>query len=450
MPTTARIPRLSIRIPGSPARFPVVAALAMGMCLSLLAAACSSDDVDDAISSGQTTATTASGDTFDDGDAPGSDTGEVAGLGERSEIYADPANWLCRPDIAQDACDVDLDATLVHMDGTTEPEPFEAATAAEVDCFYVYPTVSTDQGENSDLLADPAERGVTAAQAARFAEVCNVYAPMYRQIPLGALTSRLSGSSAGEDEAAPDEQSEGSAGDSAGDSGQGQSPIGGSPGEIAYGDVREAFLHYLAEYNDSRPFVLIGHSQGAAHLAELVAQEIDDNDDVRGLMSSAMLIGGAVAASGAGAYDNVGACENPTDRGCVISYSSFYAGEPPPADSFFGRVRGTDEGRAICTNPADPASDGAVPLQSYFQAGHADGAPEADTPFIHYDGLVTGRCASDDTFDWLEITDVADGRPGLPTDLGGRITPQWGAHLSDVNLAQGDLIELVRSQNDLG
>jgi pimeloyl-ACP methyl ester carboxylesterase len=340
--------------------------------------------------------------------------------------------------MTDDACDVDLDATLVHIDGSTEPEPFVPAVDAPVDCFYVYPTISTDEGQNSDLVPGESERGVAAGQAARFGEVCNVYAPMYRQIPLGALMDRLSGA---EDDGAADESS-------SGDEETG-SPLGGTPGEIAYGDVREAFMHYLSEDNDGRPFVLIGHSQGAGHLAALVAQEIDGNEAIRSQLSSAMLIGGAVAASGDGAYENVAACDSPTDTGCVISYATFYEGEPPPPDSLFGRVRGVDDSRAICTNPADPAAEGAAALQSYFKAEHAEGAPVVDTPYIHYDGLVTGRCTSDDAFDWLEISRNTSADPGLPDDLGGRITPQWGAHLADVDFAIGDLINLVRSQNNL-
>lgn len=406
------------------------AVLVIGVCASLVGSACSSDDTQEAAD--DRGASTTQEPTTNDPPSPG----------EPSETYADPINWLCRPDVTDDACDVDLDATLVHLDGSTEPEPFVAATDASVDCFYVYPTISADEGENSDLVPGDSEQGVAAGQAARFGEVCNVYAPMYRQIPLGALMDRLSGNT--DESAADDTESEGTEG------GQDDSPIGGTPAEIAYGDVREAFMHYLAEDNDGRPFVLIGHSQGAGHLAKLVAEEIDPDEALRSQMSSAMLIGGGIAASGDGAYKEIKPCEDPTDTGCVISYASFYEGEPPPADSLFGRVRGADDGRAICTNPADPGTADAVGLQSYFKANHAVGAPAVDTPYIHYDGLLTGRCASDDSFDWLEIARNPAADPGLPHDLGGRITPQWGAHLADVDFAIGDLIDLVRSQNGLG
>ncbi len=390
----------------------------MGLALLVAAAACSSSDdgnsaADEPTTSAETT-TTAAASTF----------------GEVSETYSDPASWLCRPDVNDDACDVDLDATLVHADGSTEPEPFTPAEDPPIDCFYVYPTISTDEGENSDLIPGDAERGIAINQAARFGEACKVYAPMYRQVPLGALFSRMDASTGGDSETtttAPE--------------------TADSPWNIAYGDVREAFKEYLAEDNDGRPFVLIGHSQGAGMLSRLVGEEIDDNDTLRPMMLSLMSIGGAVADSGDSAYDNIEACTSPTDTSCVISYSSFYAGEPPPQDSLFGHLREDSDGRAICTNPGDPSNPGAVPLQSYFQAAHTEGAPTVDTPFIHYDGLVTGECTADANFDWLTITDTSEGQPGWPADLGGRITPQWGAHLSDMNFALGDLINLVRSQS---
>ncbi|MEZ5239094.1 MAG: hypothetical protein R2716_09165 [Microthrixaceae bacterium] len=72
--------------------------------------------------------------------------GEPAELGQRSETYSDLATRLCRPDLQDDACDVDLTATLVHADGATEVQPFEPAVDPGVDCFYAYPTISGDLG----------------------------------------------------------------------------------------------------------------------------------------------------------------------------------------------------------------------------------------------------------------------------------------------------------------
>ncbi|MEZ5239095.1 MAG: hypothetical protein R2716_09170 [Microthrixaceae bacterium] len=46
------------------------------------------------------------------------------------------------------------------------------------------------------------------------------------------------------------------------------------------------------------------------------------------------------------------------------------------------------------------------------------------------------------------MDNTSAGAPAWPSDLGGRLTPQWGTHLMDVNFAIGDLVELVRSQSE--
>lgn len=45
--------------------------------------------------------------------------------------------------------------------------------------------------------------------------------------------------------------------------------------DLAYTDVLAAFRNYLANDNQGRGFVLVGHSQGAFHLSRLVKEEID-------------------------------------------------------------------------------------------------------------------------------------------------------------------------------
>lgn len=55
------------------------------------------------------------------------------------------------------------------------------------DCFYVYPTVSTDTTTLSDLVPDAAERNVVRLQLARFGTKCRLFAPLYRQLTLAAM-----------------------------------------------------------------------------------------------------------------------------------------------------------------------------------------------------------------------------------------------------------------------
>src|SRR5687767_5813746 len=81
--------------------------------------------------------------------------------------YADPLSWLCKPG-REDACAIDLTTTVVAGNGTTTVEKWTANPKAEIDCFYVYPTVSLDPGGNSDMTAGVEERRVVQVQAARF------------------------------------------------------------------------------------------------------------------------------------------------------------------------------------------------------------------------------------------------------------------------------------------
>ena len=160
--------------------------------------------------------------------------------------YADPKAWLCRPG-AHDACDIDETTTVIAANGTLTKETWKADPNAPIDCFYVYPTVSTDPGQNSDMNPDAAEINVIKQQFARFASKCRPYAPMYRQITLVGLRKAL---------AAPG---------AALNWGEG----------IQYDDVRDAWNYYLKNDNKGRGVVLVAHSQGSFILIDLIKREID-------------------------------------------------------------------------------------------------------------------------------------------------------------------------------
>jgi hypothetical protein len=110
--------------------------------------------------------------------------------GYTSEQYNGQENWLCRPDIENEfnVCQRDLSTTLVFADCTRQLEASPASENSPIDCFYLYPTVSNDDGDNSDLVAD-AEIGTTYAQAARYRSVCKMFAPLYRQTTISAIFS---------------------------------------------------------------------------------------------------------------------------------------------------------------------------------------------------------------------------------------------------------------------
>jgi len=66
-----------------------------------------------------------------------------------------------------------------------------SSSPKEFDCFYVYPTVSTEETANADLRVQSSEIAAAVTQASRFSAACRVWAPMYRQVTVHGLVTGL-------------------------------------------------------------------------------------------------------------------------------------------------------------------------------------------------------------------------------------------------------------------
>jgi len=350
--------------------------------------------------------------------------------------YSKAETWLCRPG-RQDACAVDLTATVVNADGKLKEEKWKANPSAPVDCFYVYPTVSTDATPNSDMNAGPEERNVVHVQFARFGSQCRVYAPLYRQVTLTALRANLSGRS--------------------------MAPMVVDRA-LGYNDVVAAWNYYLEHDNQGRGVVLVGHSQGSGVLTQLIRNEIDGKPIQERLISALLLGTNLPVPKGkdvGGAFKNVPLCRSAAQTGCAIAYASFRADAPPPANSLFGRAQG--ENAAACTNPAALGGGGGE-LRAYLSSGgRGNGsalepkpwvtpAQPIKTPFVSVPGLLTAECVSNEKGSYLAVK--VHGNPADPrTDdivgdvvVNGQAQANWGLHLIDAHLAMGNLVDIVGQQ----
>jgi pimeloyl-ACP methyl ester carboxylesterase len=343
--------------------------------------------------------------------------------------YADKAAWLCWPGRA-DACSGDNTATVITAAGVATKEAWKADPKAPIDCFYVYPTVSRDKGVISDMTPNAEERSVVEQQLSRFASKCRVYAPMYRQFTLTALREMITNPKA--------------------------AAAAGPRPNTGYTDVVDAWNHYLAHENKGRGVVLIGHSQGSGVLTQLIAAEIDGKPAQKHLISALLLGTGLPVTKGGdtGTFMSIPLCKSPTQTGCAVAYASFLDNAPPPANSRFGRPREAAPAMEVaCVNPASLAG-GKGELHSYMAAtgnGHAaDGWAKGvtvDTPFVSLPGLLSASCVNAGGFNYLAVHvngDPAD--PRLDVIKPGAVTPDWGLHLVDVNVAMGNLVDLVDSQ----
>jgi hypothetical protein len=350
--------------------------------------------------------------------------------------YRKPESWLCRPD-AKDPCSGDASTSRVTADATVTLDMLPASKKPKIDCFYVYPTVSTDPTPNSDMTADPAETFVAQAQAAPFRQACRVFAPLYRQVTLATLRDRMMGK-----------------------------PVTADP-TMGLRDVSAAFADYMKHDNKGRGVILIGHSQGSGVLKAFIQTEIEGKPVARQIIAAYLAGHNLLVPQGAdvgGDLKSTPLCRSATQTGCVVAWVSFRDTMPVPPASLFGRPPiSAPAGMAVaCTNPAALAG-GRAPLRPLMvnRTGIVDNGTPAPkwakgrniyTPFVALPGLLSGECMTRENASVLSVGINAD--PAEPrTDtingdvmVGGQIVPSWGLHLIDMQVAMEDLVDLAKAQ----
>ena len=327
--------------------------------------------------------------------------------------------WLCRPGLADDPCTDSLRTTVVSTDRVTSVStPVPSPSSARFACFYVYGTVSTETSTNADLAVQAAEVDSAAAQGAPFAPVCQVYAPVYRQVTLADLAAH------------PDLD------------------LGPAERVTAYDSIRSGFEDFVDHELGDRPFIVIGDSQGAAMLDLLLERFVDGDPGLRARLVTAVLLGGNVEVPPGrlegGTFRHIPACDAPGETGCVIAYSSFPS--VPPADSLFGRagqgvsLQSGQTARTglqvLCVNPAALA-EGTAPLDAAFPT-----LGKIATPWVAYPGLYTATCEHAQGASWLNVTRTPGSLAKGPvlTEEGGA---GFGYHVWDLFLAKDDLVRDV-------
>jgi len=196
--------------------------------------------------------------------------------------YKNPDHWAALPD-RQDAADF-------------TPEGFgDGQAGADVDVFFVHPTTYlSSAGWNAPMGDKPSgnwvDNAVMPGQASVFNGKTRVFAPRYRQAQIYAFLALEEG--------------------------------GNDALELAYTDIEAAFEYYLAEYNNGRPFIVAGHSQGALLTKWLLERRISGTPLSERLVA-AYPIGYPMSADELlESLPDIPVCQAAAQTGCLVTWNT--------------------------------------------------------------------------------------------------------------------------------
>lgn len=236
------------------------------------------------------------------------------------------------------------------------------------DVFFICPTVYGGDDRTFNMSLDDEKTkesflGATNMEKGIYDEKCRFFAPYYRQVALNVY----------EMEIADREKYL----------------------EIAYEDVKSAFEYYMDHYNDGRPIVLAGFSQGADLCIRLLKDCFAD-DDTNKLLVACYAIGWSITEDELQEYSHLKFAEGETDIGVIISFNS----EAEDITDSLMIPKGT---KTLAINPLNWKTDGTV----------ADRSQNAGACFTDYSGNIVAEIPQltgayiDENRGALKITDVS-------------------------------------------
>jgi len=216
--------------------------------------------------------------------------------------------------------DYALRSSWAALPGESEPK------AGEADVFFLHPTTYFWRGGWNGSVEGWLTRIITDAtlkgQASAFAPAGRLFVPRYRQMTLSGFDR-------------PD--------------------VRAPALELAYSDVRRAFLYYREHYDRGRPLILAAHSQGSRHLLRLLSEFFVD-EPLRGRLVAAYPVGARVWSGPYGRGEaTTPVCQGPRRTGCLVTWRSFAPGADPALDTHPGEPA---DGPTVCVNPISWRLDG--------------------------------------------------------------------------------------------
>ncbi|MBO7726859.1 MAG: DUF3089 domain-containing protein, partial [Thermoguttaceae bacterium] len=173
----------------------------------------------------------------------------------------------------------------------------------DIDTFYIYSTVyvesSFEEGapdyaplDNLEMLMGALGEYVTNASV--YEDSTNVFVPYYRQAGMRY----------------------------AGEVSEKTGDIGAALAGMPYNDISAALDCYFENYNNGRPFIIAGHSQGAAMVKYVLENYFTEHPEYYERMVAAYVIGYSVTKDDLDAYPHLKFAAGESDTGVIVSWNT--------------------------------------------------------------------------------------------------------------------------------
>lgn len=309
-------------------------------------------------------------------------------------LYDAPSAWAFLPGSLLDS---NMTRSTLNLEAPPLPKgrrsrdlvPLDEADQADV--FYIHPTMLLEGPDwNADIndswMNVQVEKWPLRHQASAFSGVGRVFAPRYRQahIRIFELGDSLSWAAAA----------------------------------VAYSDVKRAFQHYLEHWNQGRPIVLAGHSQGSFHGRTLL-QDFFEGTKLQDQLVAAYFPGMDMYPDD---FEAIKACDSPHETGCLCTWMTYGKGYLPPW--IMEKIDARQEESLICIHPVTWTTK----LESHGRDGHLGvvrptfrlSRTRAISAEIQPEGVL-----------WIHAPHV----------LGGRMLQRENWHSGDINLFWANIYE---------
>ena len=275
-------------------------------------------------------------------------TGCLKPLGEFEEYippavpdYSQQDSWACLP-WKHNASD-----TVPPGSGLIDDQ-----ANAKVDVFFVYPTIDRrithwNARVDDKMLNNLVDKTTIRGQATVFNGSCRVFVPRYRQAVFGSFLDKKE---------------------------NGKKAL-----RLAYSDVEAAFQYYMKHYNNGRPVIIAGHSQGCLHAYYLI-KEYFDTTSLKKQLVAAYLVGFHVNKD---SLKVLKPCDSAGETGCYVAWNTVSKdGVNGSTGKFFS---------GVCVNPLSWKQDSNY-MDAVYNMGSVgykfDGIDKNEAGAVCKDGLL--------------------------------------------------------------